>query len=71
MKLTIQEFAEKLGVEKQKAYGLVGFLEAKELTHVVERRLAPGAKGVGAGVYEFDQELVANELASMFRGLKP
>jgi DNA-binding IclR family transcriptional regulator len=70
MKLTVQEFAEKFGVEKQKAYGLVTFLEAKGLTRVVEKRLAPGAKGIGAGVYEFDQEQVVAELTAMFKGLK-
>ena len=57
MGLTVVELAEKLHVERQEAYGLIKFLEAKQLVSLKEVRKEPGSKGKGANVYEFPEEI--------------
>lgn len=55
MRLTVNQTASKLGVERDTAYNLIKFLEAvglaKKTGEVVR---VEGAKGKGADIYEID-----------------
>jgi len=59
LELTTQEIAERLGIDKGEAYGLVGFLEKMGLVQAIGTKKAPGSKGKGATVYALDASLPA------------
>lgn len=51
---TVQEFADKLGVDKEPAYELMRFLVATKTAELVGVRPSPNGKGKGSNVYQVD-----------------
>lgn len=63
MRLTVNQTAAKLGVERDAAYSLIKFLEATGLAKKTGDVLkAEGAKGKGADIYEFDNAVLAGRI---------
>lgn len=66
---TIQQVAERTGVSKEAAYGLVTFLKAKGLATEAGKIPQPaGKKGQGQNLYEMDSDVASRTLGAMFAG---
>lgn len=63
MRLTVNQTAAKLGVERDAAYSLIKFLEAVGLAKKTGDVLkAEGAKGKGADIYAFDSTVLTGQI---------
>lgn len=58
LQMTTQQIAEKLGIDKQEAYGLVSFMEKQGFIKPCGVHKIAGTKGKGSTIYELDPTLV-------------
>lgn len=66
--MTIDDIAKQFGVDKPMAYGLIRFLESRQLAQSVGVRKEPGARGKGAKLYAFKPDAI-DQLRSLFSAL--
>ena len=66
--MSIDEIAERLGVEQTVAYGFVRFLEAKRWVTTLGAKKHPGARGKGKKLYGMKPE-AAKELFDLLTSL--
>jgi predicted ArsR family transcriptional regulator len=56
MKFTVQQFADKVKVDKQECYGFLRFLEARGVVKDAGTVRPPSGKGKGTKIYEITPE---------------
>lgn len=67
VKLTIRQFAEKIGVTSDSCYGLMQFLKEKGLAvKVGEVEREAGKKGKGADIFEIDTQTSIDVMRRIF-----
>lgn len=60
MRCTINEMVERLGVERDKVYGLVAYLIATGHIQIVDKIPPPNGKGKSSNVYEIPESITIN-----------